>query len=194
MTPEIAFASPVISVLESNTLVQVAELMHREAVGCIVVLDGEGRPVGIVTDRDLALRAVAWSSDPKTTTVTEVMSAPVHTVEAGAPLDKVIERMRSLGVRRVPVVDDAGHVVALAVLDDLFESLVAQLEDLCATMAGARRDARRNARAARVRHEVHESLGHLRSRLEYASWHAQEAFLHELDDIRARVAHALKRD
>ena len=194
MTPEISYASPVISVRESSDLVQLAELMHREAIGCIVVLDGEDRPVGIVTDRDLALRAVAWSSDPKTTTVTEVMSAPVHTVEADAPLDKVIESMCSIGVRRVPVVDDAGRVVGLATLDDLFESLSAQLEDLSATIAGARRDARRNARSAYVRHEVHESLGHLRSRLEYASWHAQEALLHELDDIRARVAKALKRD
>jgi CBS-domain-containing membrane protein len=194
MVKRFSHVASITSVSDSVNLRTVAELMQEKAIGCVVVVDGEDHPVGIVTDRDLALRAVAWSHDPKTTTVAKVMTTPVHTVSYEASLEKMFESMRRLGVRRIPVVDDGGRAVGIVALDDLFETLSAQFEDLSEAVSGARRQARIAARTAHVRHDIHESLDHIRSKLQYASWHAQEAFLHEIDEVRSRVAQALKRD
>jgi CBS domain-containing protein len=107
------------------TLREAADLMRREHVGAVVITEGR-RPVGIVTDRDLALRAVAVGATADTA-VAEVMSGDLVVARASEQLDEAFGRMRRSGVRRLPIVDGRGRLVGLVALDDLLVLLAAEL-------------------------------------------------------------------
>jgi CBS domain-containing protein len=100
--------------------------MEREGVGAVVVAL-EGRPLGIVTDRDLAVRVMARGRNPKEVRLREVMSGtPIYLSEQRG-LDEFIFTMREMAVRRMMVVDDEGQLVGLLALDDLLLLLSRQL-------------------------------------------------------------------
>jgi CBS domain-containing protein len=103
-----------------------AQRMADHEVGTLVVV-GAGHPrraVGIVTDRDVALRCVAGRLDPSETPISELMSAPVHSVDQHAPLEEAIARMADLGVRRLVVTGEENNVVGVLSLDDVLDLLV----------------------------------------------------------------------
>jgi CBS domain-containing protein len=87
--------------------------MKQEDCGAIPVVDG-GRLVGIVTDRDIVVRAIAAGKDPKTTKVRDIMSADPITVAPQDDVKMAEERMRERQVRRLPVVDQ-GRLVGILV-------------------------------------------------------------------------------
>src|SRR3989441_6440506 len=92
--------------VDSNaTLGEVATLMKQEDCGSIPVVD-DGRLVGIVTDRDIVIRAVAAGKDAKTCRVSEVMSADPITVGPDDDLAEAERVMAERKVRRLPVVRD----------------------------------------------------------------------------------------
>jgi CBS domain-containing protein len=99
--------------------------MLRHHVGAVVVVEG-GRPVGILTDRDLALRLLAAGREAQTP-VREVMSGDPVTARVDEQLDAVAVRMRHHGVRRLPIVDDDGALVGLVSLDDLYVLFAGEL-------------------------------------------------------------------
>jgi CBS domain-containing protein len=101
----------------NDTLATVAKKMQKENVGAVVVAE-EGRPVGIITDRDLALSVCSGeskSSDP----IRNIMTCPVETITADEGFYRAAQRMMELAVRRLPVVDKNGSLVGLISLDDL---------------------------------------------------------------------------
>ena len=102
------------------TAQQVAQLMEENDCGCIpVVEDGESRfLVGVITDRDLALRGVARGRSPETP-VKDLMSTDVSAVRPEDPIARVEELMADLQVRRVPVIDDDGCCVGIIAQADL---------------------------------------------------------------------------
>jgi CBS domain-containing protein len=102
------------------TAQQVAQLMEENDCGCIpVVEDGESRfLVGVITDRDLALRGVARGRSPETP-VKELMSTDVSAVQPDDTVDRVEELMADLQVRRVPVIDADGCCVGIIAQADL---------------------------------------------------------------------------
>src|SRR4051794_7374202 len=103
------------------TLADAARLMDRAGVGALLVLDGK-RLVGIVTDRDLALRAVAREM-PCDARVDAVMTSGVVTLPVTAEREEVVRAFRTHSVRRLPLLD--GDVVAgLVTLDDLLAQAV----------------------------------------------------------------------
>jgi CBS domain-containing protein len=104
--------------------IEAAELMHADHVGCVVVV-AEGRPIGIVTDRDLALRVLA-ANRPSHTPVREVMSGDLAVARLHDSIDLAVFAMRQHGVRRLPIVDDAGTLVGLVALDDLLVLLAGE--------------------------------------------------------------------
>jgi CBS domain-containing protein len=103
----------------TTTVLAVARRMAEEDVGYVVVVDG-ARPVGIFTDRDLVLRVVAEGKDPATTSLSDVMSAPLHVLPEGADRHEAAARLRERQVRRLPLVDGDGRLVGLVTVEDLW--------------------------------------------------------------------------
>jgi CBS domain-containing protein len=95
-----------------------ARRMLERQVGTLLALEG-GRPVGIVTDRDVALRVVAADRAAAATPVREIVSRPVRSVVESASLEDAIAAFRAGACRRLAVVDAAGALVGIVALDDV---------------------------------------------------------------------------
>jgi CBS domain-containing protein len=119
----------VVSVPRTAFLDQVAETMAGQDVGSVVVTDDSDELAGIVTDRDLAL-TLREGIDPTTTTAEDVMTTDVVTAEPGTHVFQMIETMKAEGIRRLPVVDEAGDPVRLVTLDDAMVLLGEELGDV----------------------------------------------------------------
>jgi CBS domain-containing protein len=102
---------------------EAARRMVTKNVGTLAVLDGGGRPIGFVTDRDLAFHCVAEERDPARTKLETIMAAPVVTVPEDLPIEDALVRMAETRVRRLAVVDRAGCLAGLLALDDVLELL-----------------------------------------------------------------------
>src|SRR5258706_14250371 len=85
-------------VKESSNLVDAARMMRDRDIGDVIVVR-DGEILGMVTDRDLVIRGLAEGRDPKSTTVGEICSTDVITVEPDASVDMVIKLMRDKAVR-----------------------------------------------------------------------------------------------
>lgn len=115
------------------TLREVARLMAERDVGSVVVVDRLGYVTGIVTDRDVALRGAGAGRSPDTG-VEDVMTRDVAVVHPAADVDEVAKVMHHRGVRRVPVVDDAGNVHGMVAMDDLVRHLSHESDVLADTL------------------------------------------------------------
>lgn len=103
---------------ESATAQDAARLMKEYDVGNILVCDRD-QLVGIVTDRDLAVRALCETkSDPRKRRVGEICSREVATVSPHDSTDRAVELMRERAIRRIPVVED-GRLVGIVSIGDL---------------------------------------------------------------------------
>lgn len=126
-TREVTVCAPQATILEA------AQLMREQHVGDLVVVevvDGRRVPVGMLTDRDIVLAIVAKQANPEKIFVNEVMSAPPTLVNERDDLWLAASRMRLNGVRRLPVVDDAGGLSGIVSLDDLLEAVSGLLSEL----------------------------------------------------------------
>jgi len=132
-------SNPFVVVAQRTTpLTDAARLMREHHVGSLVVVDesGKGRvPVGMLTDRDIVVAAVAAEVDPRTLTAGEVMSGELATVRAGDEVEAALRLMRRRGIRRVPVVSEAGTLTGIGTLDDLLEKVAEQLSDTVRAIA-----------------------------------------------------------
>lgn len=90
----------------------VAKMMLNHGCGAIPVCDG-GRLAGMITDRDIVVRAVAKGMTPCAIAAADVMSKPVYTVRADQPIGAALAIMRERQVRRLPVVDDNGCLAGI---------------------------------------------------------------------------------
>ena len=108
--------------VEADTSVrEAARLMEGDDVGSlpVVEMDGAARLIGVLTDRDIALRVVAAGRDPETTPVSEVASRDVVTVTPDDDLDDALTRMARAQVRRLPVIVGDGELVGMLSQADL---------------------------------------------------------------------------
>jgi CBS domain-containing protein len=114
MTRNVQFVSP------QETVQRAAQMMDDLNVGSLPVCEGE-RLVGMVTDRDITVRATAAGIAPGDAVVDEVMSTDVRWCFEDQPLDDVMQQMADTQIRRVPVVsrDDAHKLVGIVSLGDL---------------------------------------------------------------------------
>ena len=108
---------------------EAATMMRDENIGTVVVAE-DRRPLGIVTDRDLAIRMVADGMEPDKTPLRDVMTGEPIFVGGERSIDQVIAAMRNLAIRRVPLVDAEGDLCGLVSMDDLVMLLADQLGDL----------------------------------------------------------------
>jgi len=144
-----AMTSPVVSVLPDTSLAEVAQLMLGKGIGSVLVVDKEGRLVGIVTESDfLKERGVPFSTfrapmllgrflgsdgleavlaEAKSTRIEEIMSSPVHAGGPEEPLSRVLELMLAYDINHVPVVDGEGKPLGIITRFDLLRLLQSQL-------------------------------------------------------------------
>ena len=107
-----------------------ARRMATRCVGTLVILDREKRPVGILTDRDLAVRVLAEGLNPDTTPVADVMTLHPTTINENTAVDDVLALMRAKSVRRLPVVERQGRLVGLVSVDDVLALLAEEFRHL----------------------------------------------------------------
>jgi len=134
----------VVFVERNETVAQAARIMRGEHLGSLVVADrasGAPRPVGMITDRDIAVGVVALGLDPETLTVEAAMRGRLVTVREDEGLGRAISLMRSEGVRRLPVVDASGVVVGVVAADDLIDLFSEEMSGLAGMLSrGANRE------------------------------------------------------
>ena len=107
-----------------------ASRMNTRNVGTLVVIDDQKRPIGILTDRDLAIRVVGKGLDPNSTSVESVMSASPDCIEENAVIESAITLMRRGSHRRLLVVDGDGKLIGLLSLDDILDLLSEEFEEI----------------------------------------------------------------
>ena len=101
-----------------NSVVEAARIMKQEDAGVVPVTEN-GRLTGMVTDRDIAIRVVAEGKDPQSTTVREVASTDLVTVDPQQDLDEALRLMAQHQVRRLPVVEEDGRLVGVVAQADV---------------------------------------------------------------------------
>ena len=118
MTPDPAVCTP------DTPIREVAQMMSRNDCGEIPVVESErnGRPVGVVTDRDIAVRIVAEGRDTTSARASDAMTSPVTTVREDASIDDVCAVMEREQIRRVVVVDSSGKVCGIVAQADIARS------------------------------------------------------------------------
>src|SRR5918992_3795584 len=109
------------TVTPGATVRDAAKLMQRENTGILPVVDSEGskRLVGVVTDRDIAIRVVAEGRDGDTRVSDVMTSSRLATLRPDANVDDVMDTMADQQVRRVPIVDDRGTLVGIVAQADV---------------------------------------------------------------------------
>jgi CBS domain-containing protein len=117
-----------VTVDPQESLTKAARLMEQENVGAVVVVERD-RPVGILTDRDLALAICLHDALPRDVVQTR-MTCPVDTIRDDAGVYNATQKMMELAVRRLPVVDDLGRLVGIVSLDDLLSLLSRELRNV----------------------------------------------------------------
>ena len=115
---EIMTESPACCTPESNVR-DVARMMAENDCGEIPILDGSRRPIGVVTDRDIACRVVGLGKDPDRTIARDVMSTPVITASPEDDVTECCEKMEQEQIRRVPVVDKNGACCGMIAQADI---------------------------------------------------------------------------
>jgi len=134
------YTRKVMATTRSTSLAEAAAAMRRYGVGSLLVMEdgGAGRPVGIVTDRDLALEGFAAES----CTAGAAMTPVIATVKADADLHEALELMRAHGVRRLVVTTGDGEITGILSIDDIVDGLSADLAAAAAVLKGeVKRDA-----------------------------------------------------
>jgi len=97
----------VVTIVPDDSVLAAAHLMNQRSIGGLVVVEDE-QIVGVITERDVLRRVVAQRRDPATTTIREVMTAPVVTCRAEAKLEDCSAVMTAKRIRHLPVADDSG--------------------------------------------------------------------------------------
>lgn len=118
----------VVTVEPDTSASEIAAVLEEERVGSAVVVSGD-EPVGIVTDRDIALEVVAGGQDPDAVTAEDVMTGDLLTVEPDELIYDTLDAMQDAGVRRIPVVED-GELVGIVTFDDFLVLISSELEHM----------------------------------------------------------------
>jgi CBS domain-containing protein len=102
----------------STTIVDAARILRDEDVGSIPIVEGD-QLWGTITDRDITIRAVAEGRDPQSTTVGEIASRDLVTIDPQQDLDEALRLMAQHQVRRLPVVEEDGRLVGIVAQADI---------------------------------------------------------------------------
>ncbi len=180
------YRGPVVKVAPDAPVAEVADRMDEFAVGCVVVCDDAGGPLGIVTDRDLLRRVVAPGQDPEKLQARDVMSGDLLTGRSSEPLEQILDRMRQRGVRRLPILGDS-RLVGLVTLDDVVAELGRELRDVREAVRGEVLGSRRVAGRRRFREQFEDLFESLRVEANDFEQQTRKWVQQEIESLRARL-------
>ena len=120
----------VVTVTPQQALVAAAELMREKHVGFLIVVEEYGRPIGVLTDRDIVISVVAKGANPSLLKVADVMTRDPTTADEGESVANALRTMRRMGVRRLPVVGSKGLLTGILALDDVLDALAKELAEV----------------------------------------------------------------
>ena len=106
------------AVTASDNILEVARIMRDQDTGVVPVVEGK-RVIGVVTDRDIVVRAVADGKDCSQITVSQAMTRNIRTVKDDTPVDEILKIMSNEDIRRVPVVNNGGELVGIISIGDV---------------------------------------------------------------------------
>lgn len=118
-TVEMLMTREPVSCFANTPLSDVAAMMLRHDCGQIPVVDAEGKPLGVVTDRDIVTRLVATGRNPVQEAASVAMTSPARTVTADTSLKDCLAMMEEAQIRRVPVVDAQGRLQGMLAMADV---------------------------------------------------------------------------
>jgi CBS domain-containing protein len=122
-----------VTIKRDLSIAQCAKIMHDEQVGCLVITevrDSLCLPIGILTDRDITIKVLAFSLDPTVFTAGDIMVQPLVTARMDESLVSVLTGMQLHGVRRVPVVTHTGALLGILEADDIWEIFSGEVDSL----------------------------------------------------------------
>lgn len=122
-------SSPVITVEEEATANHVAELMDKHGLGCIIVTNEEGKPIGIITERDLVTRVLAKNLKPDSLKAKDVMTSPLITIEPSETISEAARKMSRLNIRRLGVIY-RGQLIGLVSSKDILNVMPELIETI----------------------------------------------------------------
>ncbi|HEY7505944.1 MAG TPA: CBS domain-containing protein [Gemmatimonadales bacterium] len=113
----------VVTASPTETVRTAALRMAENDVGTLVVVSGDDplRAIGIVTDRDIAVRCVAAGLDSGATPISQVMTTPVHSIDENTPIEQALDRMASTATRRLVVTGEAHRPLGILSVDDVID-------------------------------------------------------------------------
>jgi len=124
------------------TVLTAASLMRQHHIGDVIVVDradAERMPIGIVTDRDIAVKVVASGMDPAEVTLGEIVRwGELVCVQETSTTGETLDVMHACGIRRVPVINAAGVLVGVISIDDILPRLSRELHEVAELAARAR--------------------------------------------------------
>jgi len=97
-------SSPVVTTDEEAPSNKIAKLMTENKFGCVIVANKDGKPLGIITEKDLVVRVLAKNLKPESVKAKEVMTSPLATIEPDASISDAARRMSRLDIRRLGVI------------------------------------------------------------------------------------------
>ncbi len=124
-----AMSSPVVTSSEDTPANRIAKLMEENGLGCVIVSNKDGKPLGIITERDMVIRILAKNLQPDKVKAKDVMTAPLATIEPDATIVDAARRMSRLDIRRLGVIykgDLVGVISSkdvLGVMPELIETI-----------------------------------------------------------------------
>ena len=140
-------STPAVTAHREATILEAARKIRDRHVGDLVVVDEADRPVGILTDRDIVVGAVAQSPDRlDVLRVAGVMSTNVITIGRLDSAENALKKMAAHGIRRLPVVDHEGRVEGIVTLDDVLQRESLQLWNTVTVVAKEQRKERQRRR------------------------------------------------
>ncbi|MDE0992229.1 MAG: CBS domain-containing protein [Rhodospirillales bacterium] len=128
IVPNVVTRKQVATVVVEDTAFQAAKLMADKHIAALVVVDGEGKIIGIVTERDMTQRIIAAGLDGKTTPVKNIMTENPDTLSPDDSAGDALELMQTRNYRHLPVTED-GKCIAVVSIRDLYASVKEALEE-----------------------------------------------------------------
>ena len=126
--PDIIKQQVISSLKPDNTVIEAATLMTSANIAAVIVLDEDGKLVGIITERDMTRRVIAKNLDPKETLISEIMTENPDTLAPDDFAGDALELMQTRHFRHLPVVED-GECVGMVSLRDLYSAAQTALEE-----------------------------------------------------------------